>query len=59
MVCRVAVVGIASRMFDTLCQEGTAILMISTFEIRVWCVMDRAETETVGRALEEGPVEAG
>jgi aspartate kinase len=57
--------GIASRMFDTLYQEGINILMISTSEIRVSCVIDRAQTEKAVRALhaafglEEAPVEAG
>jgi aspartate kinase len=57
--------GIASRMFDTLYKEGINILMISTSEIRVSCVIDRAQTEKAVRALhaafglEEAPVEAG
>jgi aspartate kinase len=57
--------GIASRMFDILYKEGINILMISTSEIRVSCVIDRVQTDNAVRALhaafglEEAPVEAG
>jgi aspartate kinase len=52
-------------MFDTLYKEGINILMISTSEIRVSCVIDRPQMEKAVRALhaafdlEEAPVEAG
>ena len=57
--------GVASRMFDTLYREGINILMISTSEIRVSCVIDRAQMEKAVRALhevfglEEPPIEGG
>jgi len=57
--------GIASRMFETLYREGINILMISTSEIRVSCVIDRDQTEKAVQALhavfglEEPPIEGG
>ncbi|RMF88191.1 MAG: aspartate kinase [Nitrospirae bacterium] len=55
--------GVAARMFETLRAEGINILMISTSEIRISCVIAREEMERAVRALhaafelEEAPVE--
>ncbi len=43
--------GVAARMFETLRTEGINILMISTSEIRISCVMARDQMETAVRAL--------
>ncbi len=43
--------GVAARMFETLRAEGINILMISTSEIRISCVMARDQMETAVRAL--------
>ncbi len=46
--------GVASRMFDILSRHGINILMISTSEIKVSCVIDEKYTELAVRALHEG-----
>ena len=43
--------GVASRMFSTLAGEGINILMISTSEIRISCVIDAKYTELAVRTL--------
>jgi len=45
--------GIASRMFRTLSDENINILMISTSEIRISCIIDRKYTELAVRALHD------
>jgi aspartate kinase len=45
--------GIASTMFNVLSKEGINILMISTSEIKVSCVIDEKYTELAVRALHE------
>ncbi|TYO95673.1 aspartate kinase [Geothermobacter ehrlichii] len=45
--------GIASKMFQTLSQEGINIEMISTSEIKVSCVIDAKYTELAVRVLHE------
>ncbi|NIS75325.1 MAG: ACT domain-containing protein, partial [Deltaproteobacteria bacterium] len=39
-------VGVASKMFGTLAQSGINIMMISTSEIKISCVVDVQHTET-------------
>ncbi len=46
--------GVASRMFDILASHGINILMISTSEIKISCVIDEKYTELAVRALHEG-----
>ncbi len=46
--------GVATRMFDILAKHGVNILMISTSEIKVSCVIDEKFTELAVRALHEG-----
>ncbi len=46
--------GVASRMFEILASHGINILMISTSEIKVSCVVDEKYTELAVRALHEG-----
>ncbi len=46
--------GIASRMFDILARHNVNILMISTSEIKVSCIIDEKYTELAVRALHEG-----
>ncbi len=46
--------GVASKMFDILARHGVNILMISTSEIKVSCVIDEKFTELAVRALHEG-----
>lgn len=46
--------GIASTMFQILAKEGINIMMISTSEIKVSCVIDEKYTELAVRALHEG-----
>ncbi len=46
--------GVASKMFDILAKHGVNILMISTSEIKVSCVIDEKFTELAVRALHEG-----
>ncbi|MGI8562652.1 MAG: aspartate kinase [Candidatus Dormibacter sp.] len=43
--------GVAARMFRTLAQERINIEMISTSEIRITCLIDRADAERAVRAL--------
>ncbi|BCR04102.1 aspartokinase [Desulfuromonas versatilis] len=45
--------GIASKMFQTLSQEGVNIQMISTSEIKVSCIVDAKYTELAVRVLHE------
>jgi aspartate kinase len=46
--------GVASRMFEILAKHGINILMISTSEIKVSCVIQEKYTELAVRALHEG-----
>ena len=43
--------GVASRMFRTLANEGINIMMISTSEIKISCVLEEKDTETAVRTL--------
>ncbi|MGH7799904.1 MAG: aspartate kinase [Thermodesulfobacteriota bacterium] len=45
--------GIASRMFSGLAREGINIMMISTSEIKVSCVIDEKYTELAVRTLHD------
>jgi len=45
--------GVASRMFETLAREKINILMISTSEIKVSCVIEAQHVERAVRALHE------
>jgi aspartate kinase len=45
--------GIASTMFTVLAQEGINILMISTSEIKVSCVIEEKYAELAVRALHD------
>ena len=45
--------GIASRMFTVLAREGINIMMISTSEIKISCVIDQTCTELAVRALHD------
>jgi aspartate kinase len=45
--------GIASRMFSSLAREGINIMMISTSEIKVSCVIDEKYTELAVRTLHD------
>lgn len=45
--------GIASMMFKALAEEGINIMMISTSEIKVSCVIDSKYTELAVRVLHE------
>jgi aspartate kinase len=45
--------GIASTMFQVLANEGINIMMISTSEIKVSCVIEEKYTELAIRALHE------
>jgi aspartate kinase len=45
--------GVASKMFQTLAQEGINIQMISTSEIKVSCIVDAKYTELALRVLHE------
>jgi aspartate kinase len=45
--------GIAARMFKTLSKENINILMISTSEIRVSCIIEEKYTERAVRALHD------
>ncbi|RJP29345.1 MAG: aspartate kinase [Candidatus Omnitrophota bacterium] len=52
--------GVAARMFDVLAAKGINILMISTSEIKISCVIEEAYTELAVRALcEEFGLEKG
>lgn len=46
-------VGVASRMFETLSKEGINIMMISTSEIKISCVIDVKDTERAVRELHD------
>ena len=43
--------GVASKMFNTLAQENINIIMISTSEIRISCVIEEKYTELAVRVL--------
>ena len=43
--------GVASNMFDTLARENINIMMISTSEIRISCVIEEKYTELAVRVL--------
>lgn len=45
--------GIATTMFDVLAREGINILMISTSEIKISCVIEEKYTELAVRALHD------
>jgi aspartate kinase len=45
--------GVAATMFETLAREGINIMMISTSEIKVSCVMDAKYVELAVRALHD------
>ncbi len=45
--------GIASRMFSVLAREGINIMMISTSEIKISCVIDQTCTELAVRVLHD------
>jgi aspartate kinase len=45
--------GVAATMFNTLAREGINILMISTSEIAISCVIDSKYTELAVRSLHE------
>lgn len=45
--------GVAATMFDTLAREGINIMMISTSEIKISCVIDAKYTELAVRALHD------
>jgi aspartate kinase len=45
--------GIAARMFNTLAKETVNLLMISTSEIRISCIIEEKYTELAVRALHE------
>jgi aspartate kinase len=46
--------GVAAKMFEILSSHGINILMISTSEIKISCVIDEKYTELAVRALHEG-----
>jgi len=46
--------GVAAKMFDLLSKEGINIVMISTSEIKVSCVVDNKYTELAVRVLHDG-----
>ncbi len=60
-ICKVSIVGmgmrnhpgIATTMFDVLSREGINILMISTSEIKISCVIEEKYTELAVRALHD------
>jgi aspartate kinase len=45
--------GVASRMFAALAHEGINILMISTSEIKISCVIEAKYTELAVRVLHD------
>jgi len=45
--------GVASRMFAALASEGINILMISTSEIKISCVVESKYTELAVRVLHD------
>ncbi len=51
--------GVAAKMFATLAREGINILMISTSEIKISCVVDAKYTELAVRSLHEAFIPNG
>jgi aspartate kinase len=45
--------GVAAQMFETLSREGINIMMISTSEIKISCVVDEKETEKAVKVLHD------
>ncbi len=45
--------GVAARMFETLAREGINIMMISTSEIKISCVIEEKHLESAIRSLHE------
>ncbi len=45
--------GVAAKMFETLAKEGINILMISTSEIKISCIIEDKYTELAVRALHD------
>ncbi len=45
--------GVASKMFDALAKEGINVIMISTSEIKISCIIDSKYTELAVRVLHE------
>ena len=45
--------GVAARMFDTLSKNGINIMMISTSEIKISCVVDVEQVDAAVKALHE------
>lgn len=45
--------GVAARIFQTLSDEGINVMMISTSEIRVSCIIEKKYTELAVRALHD------
>jgi len=45
--------GVAARMFETLAHEGINIMMISTSEIKISCVIEEKSMESAIRALHQ------
>ena len=45
--------GVASKMFSALAKEGINIIMISTSEIKISCVIEEKYTELAVRALHD------
>ena len=45
--------GVASRMFRALANKGINIMMISTSEIKISCVLEEKDTETAVRTLHD------
>lgn len=45
--------GVATKMFETLAKHGINIMMISTSEIKISCIIDEKYTELAVRALHE------
>lgn len=45
--------GVAARMFEVLAKHGINIMMISTSEIKISCVIDSKYTELAVRVLHD------
>ena len=45
--------GVASKMFGVLAKEGINIMMISTSEIKISCIIDAKYTELAVRSLHD------
>ena len=45
--------GVAAQMFSSLAKEGINIMMISTSEIKISCVIDAKYTELAVRVLHD------